>query len=156
MVSLSEYRIIDRRIIGSPNQTVPPTVLVGLGGIVRWPLWRVAVADRSMEPSLMPGDRLIVWRGFGARRAHLGGGPVPAGRQVSVTAGQVVITRHPQQPDLLLVKRAAWREAEGWWVTADNPAAGGVDSFRFGPVSAQMIEGRVIMRYWRPRRCGPR
>jgi len=49
---------------------------------------------------------------------------------------------------LLLVKRAAWREAAGWWVTADNPAGGGVDSFRFGPVPPGLIEGRVLGRYW--------
>ena len=29
---------------------------------MRWPLWRVAVAERSMEPSLWPGDWLLVRR----------------------------------------------------------------------------------------------
>jgi hypothetical protein len=101
-----------------------------------------------MAPALMPGDWLLVWRGFGGRRAHPGGGPASAGRPVSVTAGQVVVTRHPQQPEVLLVKRAAWREADGWWVTADNPAEGGVDSFRFGPVPPDLIVGRVLRRYW--------
>ena len=32
------------------------------------------------------------------------------------------------EPGLLLVKRAAWRERDGWWLVADNPAAGGVPS----------------------------
>ena len=31
---------------------------------MRWPLWRVAVAERSMEPALLPGDWLLVWRGL--------------------------------------------------------------------------------------------
>jgi signal peptidase I len=115
---------------------------------VRWPMWRVVVAERSMEPALLPGDRLLVWRGFGAPRANGGGGQALTGQRVRITAGQVVIARHPQQRDLLLVKRAAWREAAGWWVTADNPAAGGVDSFRFGPVPPELIEGRVLGRYW--------
>ena len=121
---------------------------------MRWPMWRVVVAERSMEPAFMPGDRLLVWRGFSPRRANGGSGQASARRRVRVRAGQVVIARHPQQQDLLLVKRAAWRETEGWWVTADNPAAGGVDSFRFGPVPPDLIEGRVLGRYWpawRPR-----
>jgi len=29
---------------------------------MRWPLWRVAVAERSMEPALLPGDWLLVRR----------------------------------------------------------------------------------------------
>ena len=115
---------------------------------MRWPVWRVVVAERSMEPGLMPGDRLLVWRGVGARRANGGSGHELAGARIRITTGQVVIARHPQQRDLLLVKRVAWREAEGWWVTADNPAAGGVDSFRFGPVPPALIEGRVLGRYW--------
>jgi signal peptidase I len=114
---------------------------------VRWPIWCVVVAERSMEPALRPGDRLLAWRGFGPR-GRSGGGGATAGRKVRVTAGQVVIARHPQQPELLLVKRAAWLEADGWWVTADNPAAGGADSFRFGPVPPDMMEGRVLCRYW--------
>src|SRR5215467_9073191 len=126
--------------------TVQRGAAAGTGGIVRWPVCRVVVAERSMEPALVPGDRLLVWRGFRARRANDGGGP--AGQRVRISAGQLVIARHPQERDLLLVKRAAWREQAGWWLTADNPAAGGVDSFRFGPVPPGLIEGRVLGRYW--------
>src|SRR5215510_7114471 len=106
-----------------------------LGGIVHWPLWRIAVAERSMEPALLSGDWLLVWRGLGAHA-------------VSVRPGQLVIARHPGLPDRLLVKRVAWREAHGWWLTSDNPGAGGVDSFRFGVVPPDLIEGRVVLRYW--------
>ncbi len=102
---------------------------------MRWPLWRVAVAERSMEPVLLPGDWLIVWRGLRSR-------PVP------VRPGQLVIARHPDLPGTLLVKRIAWREADGWWLTSDNPGAGAVDSFRFGAVPPGLIEGRVLIRYW--------
>jgi hypothetical protein len=63
-----------------------------------------------------------------------------------------VIARHPDLPEMLLVKRVGWRERGGWWLTSDNPGAGGVDSFRFGPVRADLIEARVLIRYWRPRR----
>jgi nickel-type superoxide dismutase maturation protease len=95
---------------------------------VRWPLFRVAVAERSMEPALRPGDWLLVLR---TRRAG---------------DGRLVIARHPDTPDMLLVKRVARRiPGEGWWLVSDNPAAGAVDSRRFGPVPA--IEGRVLLRY---------
>jgi nickel-type superoxide dismutase maturation protease len=93
-----------------------------------------------MEPSLLPGDWLLAWRGLRSNRV------------VPVRPGQLVIARHPGLPSMLLVKRVAWREASGWWLTSDNPGAGGVDSFRFGPVPPDLIEGRVLLRYWRSSR----
>lgn len=96
-----------------------------------WPLLRVAVAERSMQPTLYPGDWLLVWR------TH------------RVRPGQVVIARHPSRPTLLLVKRVARREPSGWWLRSDNPAAGAVDSQVFGAVAPGLIEGRVLLRYWR-------
>ena len=101
---------------------------------MHWPpLLRVTVAERSMEPALRPGDWLLVWR---------------TGR---VRAGQIVLARHPGRPDMLIVKRAARRVPGGWWLESDNPGAGAVDSRRFGPVPASLIEGRFLARYWRPR-----
>jgi nickel-type superoxide dismutase maturation protease len=105
---------------------------------MHWPLWRVAVAERSMEPALHPGDWLLVWRGL------------RPGRPPSIRPGQIVIARHPGEPDLLVVKRASRREAGGWWLDSDNQAAGAVDSRSFGVVPAILIEGRLLMRYWRP------
>jgi nickel-type superoxide dismutase maturation protease len=104
---------------------------------VHWPVIRVAVAERSMEPALRPGDWLLVRR---TRR---------------IRAGQIVVARHPGRSGLLIVKRAARRvEGEGgggWWLESDNPGAGAVDSRRFGPVPPALIEGRVLLRYWRSR-----
>ena len=102
---------------------------------MHWPLLRVKVAERSMEPALRPGDWLLVRR---TRR---------------IRPGQIVLARHPARPDLLLVKRAARRVDGGWWLESDNPAAaaGAVDSRRFGAVPAPLIEGRLLARYWRPR-----
>ena len=106
----------------------------------RWPLLRVAVAERSMLPALHPGDWLLAWR---TRR---------------VRPGQIVLAWHPEQPGFLLVKRAAWRVVEGdgevcgWWLASDNPAAGAVDSARFGPVPDEKIVAVVLARYWPPRR----
>lgn len=107
---------------------------------MRSPVWRVAVAERSMLPALQPGDWLLVLR------------PVLAGRQPRIHPGQVVIARHPERPDLLLVKRVVRREAAGWWLESDNPGAGAVDSRRFGPVRPEFVEGRVLLRYWPIRR----
>ncbi len=100
---------------------------------MHWPLLRVKVAEASMLPALRPGDWLLVRR---TRR---------------IRAGQIVIARYPGRPDLLLVKRAARSTDGGWWLASDNPGAGAVDSRRFGPVPATLIEGRVLVRYWRLR-----
>ena len=100
---------------------------------MRWPIWRVKVAERSMEPAFRPGDWLLVRR---TRR---------------IRPGQVVLARHPERPELLLVKRAARRADGGWWLESDNPEAGAVDSRRFGAVPGPLIVGRVLGRYWRPR-----
>ena len=108
----------------------------------RWPVMRVAVAEESMTPALRPGDWLLAWR---------------TGR---VRPGQVVLAWHPQRPGFLLVKRVARHvaadvekgETGGWWLASDNPAAGAVDSARFGPVPAEKIVAVVLVRYWPIRR----
>jgi nickel-type superoxide dismutase maturation protease len=107
---------------------------------MRWPLWRVAVAERSMEPALRPGDWLIVRR------------TIRCTRPLRLRPGQIVVARHPVRPGLLIVKRAARQECGGWWLASDNPSAGAVDSAVFGVVPAPLIEGRVLLRYWPLRR----
>ena len=92
-----------------------------------------------MEPALRPGDWLLVQRGLWP------------GRPPRIRPGRLVIARHPGRPDLLLVKRAARQESRGWWLESDNPGAGAVDSRAFGAVPPDLIEGRVLARYWRPR-----
>jgi len=102
---------------------------------VRWPLFRVAVAEQSMRPALNPGDWLIVAR---TRR---------------VRAGQVVIARNPRDSTMLLVKRAARQLPDGsWWLESENKDVAAVDSRQFGPVRAADIAGRPLFRY----RRGPR
>ena len=107
---------------------------------MHWPLWRVAVAERSMEPALRPGDWLLVRRSM------------RAGRPPRVRPGQIVIARHPAEPGMLLVKRAARHERGGWWLASDNPAAGAVDSRRSARCPPDLIEGRVLFRYGQARR----
>ena len=104
---------------------------------MHWPIWRAKVTERSMEPALRPGDCLLIRR---TRR---------------IRPGQVVVARHPDRPEMLLVKRAARRAGGGWWLESDNPGAGAVDSRRFGAVPRSLIEGRVLVRYWRARSLLP-
>jgi len=106
---------------------------------MQWPLLRVAVAEHSMEPALQPGDWLLAWRGYRRRRPP------------RVRPGQIVIARHPDNPGMLLVKRAGRPSSGGWWLESDNPGAGAVDSRSFGPVPVGLIHARVLLRYW-PRR----
>jgi nickel-type superoxide dismutase maturation protease len=100
---------------------------------MHWPITRVTVAEPSMVPALRPGDWLLV------RRTR------------NIRPGQVVLARRPDRPDLLIVKRAARRAEGGWWLESDNPFAPPADSRRFGAVPEAFIEGRVLLRYWRPR-----
>ena len=109
---------------------------------MRWPFWRVSVAERSMEPALYPGDWLLACR------------TMAPGRPLRVRTGQIVVARHPGRPGLLIVKRAARQEPGGWWLASDNPVAGAVDSRAFGLVPPSQIEGRVLWRYRRARQPG--
>ena len=104
---------------------------------MRWPIWRIAVAERSMQPALNPGDWLFVRR------------TIRPGRTLRLQPGQIVGARHPGRPGLLIIKRVARREPGGWWLSSDNPGAGAVDSRAFGPVPPDLIEGRVLRRYHR-------
>jgi phage repressor protein C with HTH and peptisase S24 domain len=99
----------------------------------RFPLGRVVVRGRSMEPTLRDGDHLLVrWGGNGPR-----------------TPGGLVVVQWPDSP--LSVKRLVLRDAQGWWVQRDNPGEG-VDSWGSGPVSE--LRGRVLLRLWPLRRAG--
>jgi signal peptidase I len=88
------------------------------------------VRGRSMRPTLVDGDRLLVLHGAPAR---LGGLAV-------VRLGGVVA-----------VKRVVRREADGWWVERDNPHEG-VDSWSYGAVPDRDLVARVLFRVWPPRR----
>jgi SOS-response transcriptional repressor LexA len=104
---------------------------------MRWPLERVAVAERSMEPALRPGDWLVVWRGL------------RAAQPLRIKPGQIVIARQPGTADFLLVKRAVRRQAGGWWLESDNWAVAAVDSRSFGAVAPELVIARVLVRYRR-------
>src|SRR5262252_8399899 len=114
MVSFSlEWALRSGQWITESDSTV--SAVAPWGGTMRWPLWRVAIAERSMEPAVMPGDWLLAWRGVGSLRSRHGDRSAGPGGRVRVRPGQLVIARNPESPRMLVVKRAAWRESGGWW-----------------------------------------
>ena len=95
------------------------------------PLVRARGQGPSMLPTLAPGETVWVRR---TRR---------------VRPGDVVVARHPEQPGLLLVKRALRPEGQGWWLEGEITGPGLADSNSFGPVPADLVVGVVV---W-PRRA---
>lgn len=94
----------------------------------------VQIIGPSMEPAMQTGEYWVVWCTKSLRR------------------GQVVLLRHPQRPELLIVKRLMFSPEPGWWwVEGDNPHSSD-DSRLFGSVAAGTIVGRVTFRYYPLRR----
>ena len=116
-------------------------LVAGLAGVAT-AVWlrpfRVTVEGRSMVPTLLPGDYLLVTR---------------AGR---IRRGAVVVVAHPSR-GIEVVKRVAAvpGDAAGgrplppdrFLVVGDN-RAGSTDGRTFGPVKREAILGVVRFRYW--------
>lgn len=112
-------------------------VALGALAVARRRVRTVAVAGESMLPTLRPGDWLLVWNG------------------ARVAPGDLVVARHPGRPELLVVKRAAFRDGDGWWLESDNQnAPGRQDSWDFGAVPDGLVLGRAVARYWPARAAG--
>ena len=95
---------------------------------------RVGVAvvrGRSMEPTLVDGDRLLVLYGGRPR------------------LGRLVLVRLAGRP--VAVKRVTRRVDSGWWIERDNPAAG-VDSWLVGAIPDRDVLAVVLARIWPIRR----
>lgn len=85
-----------------------------------------------MLPGLAPGDEVFV-----DRQAYRGRRPSP---------DEVVVTVHPTQPDLLLIKRIQNVDADGrLTLVGDNPEQSS-DSRVYGRFSPDQILGRVTSR----------
>jgi nickel-type superoxide dismutase maturation protease len=86
-----------------------------------------------MAPTLLPGDRVLVWRGIGPMRPP-------------IRVGDLVALVDPRDPGRVMVKRVAGVAGREVSVLGDNAAAS-TDSRHFGPVGAAAVRGRVIYRY---------
>ena len=107
-------------------------ILVGVAAR-RW-LDIVEVRGRSMAPTLLPGDRLLVAR-------------VPPRR------GDVVLAADPRAPGRELVKRVARLDRGEISLRGDNPSAS-TDGRSFGAVPSGAVEWRALYRYWPLDRIG--
>lgn len=96
---------------------------------------RLVVEGRSMTPTLLPGDRLLV---------------VPAPRP---RVGDLVVVPDPRHDPRLLVKRVVAIRSGTVELRGDNPDAS-TDSRDFGGVPMGMVRGRVVRRYAPPHRRG--
>ena len=88
------------------------------------------IEGRSMQPSLEPGDRVLVRR---------------LGLNQPLRLGSVVVTWHPQRSKLRLIKRLNKLDQTGLWLLGDNPADS-TDSRQLGPVATNLLIGEVVGR----------
>jgi nickel-type superoxide dismutase maturation protease len=94
---------------------------------------RFRVVGHSMQPSLNPGEELLI-------------NPYAYGQKLP-EPGDIVVARHPEQPELPIVKRVLFVEADGrCYLKGDNPEES-TDSRRFGLVPPRFLMGQVISRF---------
>ena len=83
-----------------------------------------------MQPTLKPGDRVLVRR---------------LGRKPAPSLGSVVVTWHPQRSKLRLIKRLSRLDSRGLWLLGDNPGES-TDSRQLGAVPTNLLIGEVVGR----------
>ena len=104
-----------------------PVVAVNLREFLLWVLrrrLRVRVDGISMEPSLRPGTTVLIQT------------------NASVQVNDIVLSRHPYNPEVQVLKRVAEIHDEGVFLLGDNPAES-TDSRSFGVIPWEHIIGRV-------------
>jgi len=128
-----------RRRLGGPL-FLALGVAAGMAIGRRW-LDVVEVRGSSMEPTLIPGDRLLV-----ESHSYVSRAPRP---------GEVVLAADPRQLDRELIKRVASIDevASSAKLRGDAPEAS-TDSREFGAVPLSTIQWRAVFRYWPPQRAG--
>jgi nickel-type superoxide dismutase maturation protease len=118
----------------------PTTALVAAGALlaVAWLARRsldvVEVRGRSMAPTLLPGDRLLV------------------ARVTMVREGEVVLAADPRDGRRELIKRVAAIGLGGVELRGDDGRAS-TDGRTFGRVPVEAVRWRAVLRYWPPRRA---
>jgi len=97
----------------------------------RW-LDAVEVRGRSMAPTLLPGDRLLVVR-------------------ARPRVGDIVLAADPRQPSRELIKRVESVDADALSLRGDNRIASSN-----GIVASGSVGWRAVLRYWPPSRATAR
>ena len=92
------------------------------------PLRRFRVQDTSMQPTLHPGDRILIATWLTPR------------------VGDLAVVRDPEWRSTYAVKRVVAQSKDGLDVRGDNVNVSR-DSRHFGAVPRTLIVGRVVFRY---------
>ncbi|MEO0539543.1 MAG: S26 family signal peptidase [Cyanobacteria bacterium P01_A01_bin.105] len=100
---------------------------------------RYQVVERSMLPTLQPGDTVL------AAPLNLSHKVLNGARAGSVRVGDIVIARHPTQANLLLIKRVKETFYDGGcYLISDNLAEPTAqDSRSFGVIAADQLVARI-------------
>jgi nickel-type superoxide dismutase maturation protease len=109
-------------------------VLLGIACLARRSFDVVEVRGRSMAPTLLPGDRLLVARVTMPRR------------------GEVVLAADPRDGRRELIKRVAAIGPGGVELRGDDGGAS-TDGRTFGRVPVEAVRWRAVLRYWPPGRA---
>lgn len=91
---------------------------------------RFRVTGNSMLPLLSPGQEVLI--------------DPTAYRDTLPLLGDIVVAKHPKQPELYIIKRVEFEESDGrCYLKGDNPNVSS-DSRQFGLVSQADLQGKVI------------
>jgi nickel-type superoxide dismutase maturation protease len=95
---------------------------------------RLKVVGESMLPILQPGDEILL--NLHAYRKH------------SPQVGDIIVTMHPLQSNLAIVKRIIVINGhDGYFVTGDNSEAS-TDSRHWGTIKFSDIMGKVTSKFY--------
>ncbi|WP_239112556.1 nickel-type superoxide dismutase maturation protease [Halomicronema sp. CCY15110] len=94
---------------------------------------RFRIQGNSMLPTLLPDQEVLI-----NPRAY---------RQSPPSPGEIVVVRHPQQPELLIVKRILFLESDGRCYLQGDNAIASTDSRQFGLLPLSQIAGKVHCRF---------
>ena len=87
------------------------------------------VKEQSMEPLFQEGNFVLV-----DKMSYLFSKP---------RVGHIVVVRHPQKPNLLLLKRIVKEQKDRYWIEGDYTSRS-IDSRHFGWLKKDLVVGKVI------------